>query len=56
MKGDFFGLSVDLRESSAKGVAKVNCFSAKVLCGLLKGSWSDEPCVFTGSARRMPAD
>ena len=44
-------------ESSAKGVAKVNVFfSAKVLCGLLTGSWSDEPCVSTGSARRMPAE
>ena len=49
------GLCVDLRESSAKGVAKV-IFSAKVLCGLLTGSWSDESCVFTGSARRVPAD
>ena len=23
---------------------------------MLTGSWSDEPCVFTGSAGRMPAD
>ena len=58
MKGKTFGLGVDLRESSAKGVAKVNFLFAKVLCrgGLLTGSWSDEPCVFSGSAARMPAD
>ena len=53
MKGRPFGRGVDLRESSAKGVAKVNVLFAKVLCkgGLLTGSWSDESCVFTGSAR-----
>ena len=39
-----------------RGFAKVHIsFSAKVLCngGLLTGSWSEEPCVFAGSARRM---
>ena len=52
-------LALALSESSAKGVAKVIFLFAKVLCkcaGLLTGSWSDEPCVFTGSAGRMPAD
>ena len=52
---DLLVLALTFAKVPRRGSRKL-FFSAKVFCGLQTGSWSDEPCVFTGSARRMPAD
>ena len=53
---DLLVLALTFAKVPRRGSRKLFVFSAKVLCGLLTGSWSDEPCVSTGSARRMPAE
>ena len=53
---DLLVLALTSAKVPQRGSRKV--IFAKVLCkgGLLTGSWSDELCVFTSSAARMPAD
>ena len=53
---DLLVLALTFAKVPRRGSRKFCFVSAKVLCGLLTGSWSDELCVFTGSARRVPAD
>ena len=49
---DLLVLALTSANVPRRGSRKFNCLFAKVLCkgGLLTGSWSDESCVFTGSA------
>ena len=56
---DLLVLALTSAKVPRRGSRKLIFHSRKFLCkgaGLLTGRWSDEPCVFTGSAGRMPGD